>query len=196
MIKRRKKVCKSCGESRYLVGRGMCNYCYSMERVEKAKGMPYSASGSTFATKAYNSATRVTKSRHRKAMAPKKKPSTTDKYLQELFGFKNMTELFNWMWEGGCEQKCPISGEDLKKYYHDKSMRHILCAHLLPRSTHPLWKLNPDNVWLIHPTVHRILDQSTQDERDKHTTWGWHLWDREVERLKIEYSAFKLKHLL
>ena len=31
MIKRKKKICKCCGEEKYLFGKGLCSYCYNLQ---------------------------------------------------------------------------------------------------------------------------------------------------------------------
>jgi len=37
MIKRKLKECKRCGEDKYLFGHGMCEFCYNVTKLEKAK---------------------------------------------------------------------------------------------------------------------------------------------------------------
>lgn len=67
---------------------------------------------------------------------------------------------------------------------------------MLPKKLFPLWKLNPDNLVLIHPEVHRLFDSGTQEERDSHPLWDWRALDELVEQKKTEYISFKEKHLL
>jgi len=201
MIKQRLKKCKGCGEMRYCVGHGLCSYCYQIDyqkrKREKAKGTPYKGFLRTFPLKATPNTTKDTKPRIRKAMAPRRKSqSVTDKFLIAYFGFKSQRDLFNWMWEGGCEQRCPFTGEDLKKYYNQRSMRHILCAHVLPKSTHKLWKLNRYNVKLVHPVFHRLVDQGTDAEREKYPDWDFESWFSLQEQYKKEYETWRKEQLL
>jgi len=40
VIKRKKKVCKSCGHQKYLFGRGMCKFCYGVAAQKKKQSKP------------------------------------------------------------------------------------------------------------------------------------------------------------
>jgi len=129
-----------------------------------------------------------------KIRARKKNNTITDEWLQEHWGFKSQVDLFNHLWDS-YPHYCWYTGKSLVKFRDNKDMRYRCCAHIIPKGKFPLFKLNEENVRLVHPDFHRIVDQGTQEERDDHPLWRFGFWDQEVERMKKEYEAFKKKYL-
>lgn len=80
MIKTKKKICKICGEEKYLYARGMCKICTLQENMQKAKEKPIAQIRSTFSFKGHKSATKDKKPSLRKAMAPR----TSKRQKQEV----------------------------------------------------------------------------------------------------------------
>ena len=196
MIPRKKKVCKSCGEERYIVSHGLCSYCYQVERAQEAHKAPLARHRSTISSQGYKNTTKSKKVAHRKAMAHRKKKETvTDKFLKEHWGFRSQVELFDYIWLSR-PKKCPISGLDLKPFEYSRHEKAMCCAHLLPKGTHPLFKLNPDNILLVHPTVHSLFDQGTEKAREAHPEWDWTLLFYLQARMKRKYKKFKEDYLL
>ena len=92
---------------------------------------------------------------------------------------------------------CPISGRDITDVMNGPIDQWIKAfAHILPKKNYPYWRLNPRNIMMVHPEVHRILDQGTLEERKKYPDWNWDLWDRETEKAKDDYRKFIKENLL
>ena len=176
MITVKKKVCKGCGQEAYIWARGMCKRC------------------SVLATKQGEHRTFSSK-RYKNIPSRKKQQNRTDIYLKSLFGFRSQVELFDYLWDNR-PWECPFTGENLKKYADDSLMRRICCAHVLPKGKFPLFKLNPDNVMLVDPRFHNIVDRGTSQDRDNHPSWNFAMWDELVEGMKEEYKIFKQQHML
>lgn len=125
---------------------------------------------------------------------------TQGSYLKDFgFGFDNQTDLFEWLWENAKNEKgevfCKYTGIKLNHLYGTNVW--IQCfAHVLPKGKYIYWKLNPDNVEVVHPLFHRLVDQGTIKQKKSQPTWNFILWDKEVEELKLQYLQFKKKHLL
>ncbi len=191
-MKRTKKICTECKQERYIVSHKMCSYCYQIayaRRVFKSRERPIYA-------KPRPSVTKAVKRSLRKAIAPRKKRDTiTDAWLKHHFGFKSQVDLFDHIWRTR-PMRCPISGKDLKPFEHDRHSRAICCAHVLPKGKYPLWKLNPDNILLIHPEVHTLIDSGTQDERDNHPFDHWDIFYDLEAKYKWDYETWKNEHQL
>lgn len=119
----------------------------------------------------------------------------TSRWLKQHWGFKSQVALFDYIWDTR-KWVCPYTGKDLKGFADDRLMRRICCAHVLPKGKYPLFKLNSENVELVHPHFHQIVDNGTFDDRDKHLTWDFDAWDKKVEEMKVKYEMFKDKYLL
>ena len=108
------------------------------------------------------------------------------------FGFLSQPELFKHVYF--IHKKpviCPVSGRDITDCMNGPIghwVKHF--AHILPKGKYTYWKLNPRNILILHPEVHDIFDQGTQDDRDKYPDWNWHWLDVTVEIAKKEYVEF------
>lgn len=132
----------------------------------------------------------------RTKIRPRKKHKTvTDKFLEQHWGFKSQVELFDYIWLTR-PKKCPISGRDLKPFEYSRHERAMCCSHTLPKGLWPLFKLNSENILLIHPEAHMLLDAGTEEARAKHPDWDWTLHFALQDSLKIQYQLFKLENLL
>lgn len=134
-------------------------------------------------------------SRHRymwaaKQPIPKYKPHKTTK--TQVFGFRSLPELFQHCYYISQQPIiCPVSGEDITPLFRqDFNIWKCCCAHVLPRSRYPLWRLNPHNIILVHPLVHKLYDQGTQSQRDKYPNWNWKYLHDLRDQLKSEYSEY------
>jgi len=122
--------------------------------------------------------------------------------VRTMWGYKTQVELFEHVWadyfktlnEMGMEWLCPFSHQSIKRFY-DSEFKYNCCAHILPKSKYPIWRLNPDNVILVHPEFHRIVDQGRLSDRLDHPTWFFAKWDALVEQKKEDYKLFLTKHL-
>ena len=189
MIKRKKKICKRCNTEQYIFSHGRCARCAALDRRESTISSQRKKDITRPKEWIYDSV-RVNRIRSRKA-----EQNTTDRWLQKHWGFKTQIQLFHHLWDTR-KLVCPFSGRDISKFKDDTQMRIICCAHILPKSLYPLYKLNRDNVVLVHPEFHTIVDMGTKESRDRYPYWQWDKWDN-LKALKIkEYNLFKQKHLL
>jgi len=122
-----------------------------------------------------------------------KTPQTTKTELLFSFGFKNQKEMFDFIWSSR-EHICQISGSNLDLV--PKSRRHWCMAHIIPKSLYPYFKLKEDNILLLHPDVHGMVDNFTEDLREKHKEVNFILWFALQEQKKIEYKKFLEDNLL
>jgi hypothetical protein len=107
------------------------------------------------------------------------------------FGFGNELEMFHQIWNER-SHVCQFTGENL-----DDTGLWINCfAHILPKGKFPLFKFNPENVRLVYPEFHRIIDRGTKADRLKHPTWDFKFWDELVQEMKTEYIKFQKQNLL
>lgn len=112
---------------------------------------------------------------------------TNKKELLFSFGFKTQRELFGWIWETR-ERKCIFTGEDLTKT--NQFFWSWQFMHILPKSTYPLWKYNPDNIVLGFPEFHTAADNFCESERTKHPEWDFGLWFSMQFEMKQKYEQF------
>jgi len=108
------------------------------------------------------------------------------------FGFLTQPELFKHVYF--IHKKpviCPVSSRNITDCM-DGPIEHWIkhFAHILPKGRYTYWKLNPENIVMLHPEVHHIFDQGTQVERDKYPEWNWRYLDVVVEKAKKEYKKF------
>ena len=113
--------------------------------------------------------------------------------LQRSFGFDNQKQMFDFIWLNR-PHVCALSGRDLNLV--PSSKRHWTMAHIISKGLYPLFKLNPDNILLIHPDVHQIVDNFTSDIPQKNPDVDFGLWFKLVEQKKQEYKQFLKENLL
>lgn len=115
------------------------------------------------------------------------------------FGFESQVQLFGQLWENAKNSKgrvvCKFTDNEVHFY---TTLEKFLCnfAHILPKGRFPYFKLNPDNIEIVDPEFHRIVDQGTQEDRAKHPDWRFDLWDAKVLEMKEKYQTFKKQNLL
>lgn len=116
------------------------------------------------------------------------------------WGFTSQIDLFMDLWEKARDEHglviCKYSGKILNGYETD--MKRFLCcfAHVLNKKNWPLFKLCPDNIRIVLPEFHAIIDQGTLEDRKRHPNWKFDEWDSEVLEMKNRYLEFKRKNLL
>jgi len=88
---------------------------------------------------------------------------------------------------------CPISGHNITNYFKGEPGEWVsCCAHILNKGKWPLFKLNPANIMLVDPEVHRLLDQGTELQRIS-TGWDFSPFYERQEQLKLEYDNYRNK---
>jgi hypothetical protein len=118
------------------------------------------------------------------------------------FGFGSQPDFFAWIWGNLSEDHkhviCQYTGEDITAFLYPAHPELWLnCfAHILPKKNYPYFRLNPANIRVVYPEFHTIVDQGTSEDRKKHPSWRFDLWDAEVLQMKETYKQFKKKNLL
>ena len=111
---------------------------------------------------------------------------TSKQELMVSFGFRSQKEMFDFIWKTR-DHVCPISNFNLDLVPEWK--KHWCCAHILNKKNYPLWKLNPENILLIHPDVHYCVDNFYEDMRKKYD-YNFDIWFDLVNLMKQKYLEF------
>ena len=112
---------------------------------------------------------------------------TTKNELLFSFGFNNQKEMFDFVWNTR-EHICQISGSNLDLV--PKSKFFWMFAHILNKKNYPFFKLNAENILLVHPDVHYCVDNFSQDMRQKNPTFDFNKWFGLLEEQKQKYKDF------
>ena len=87
----------------------------------------------------------------------KKKP-------KPAFGFTSEKELFLHLW-GLSDKRCVISKAPLIGFLlTDKFWSMFM--HVLSKGAYPGYRLNPDNIMIVHPDIHDLYDNRGKDQQD------------------------------
>lgn len=114
---------------------------------------------------------------------PKKKP-------EPGFGFSSEKELFLHLWNNS-NKRCAISGKTLEKFENTTRFWSMF-AHILSKGAYPEYRLNPENVWIVHPDIHDLYDNRGSDKQEA-SGYDFDPLFREKERLKQQYyREFKI----
>jgi len=161
MIPRKKKTCKGCGQERYLFGRGLCDSCY--RRAQKPL-------------------------QRRSQLKQGKTPRKERKAVKHAYwGYEKQLEMFHDIWDNmDVPRICPISGKKLDGLWNTDRW-HWCFAHILPKGNYPKYKLFADNIMVIHPEAHTLIDQGTEEQRAA-LDWEWDMFYSRAEELKKSYK--------
>jgi hypothetical protein len=128
-----------------------------------------------------------------KVSAKAKDGLTTKKELLYQWGLKSQRELFDHVWNTR-DHVCCFTGEDLTKT--NQFFWSWQFMHILPKSTYPLWKFNPDNIVLGFPEFHTAADNFTEKERLLHPDWNFDLFQEMQQKQKERYFLFLSQNML
>ena len=82
--------------------------------------------------------------------------------MSEKTTFKSQIELFNYIWATR-PHKSEISGQSLDNV---PDYLWLNCfTHILPKGKYPKWKYEAENIMLLLPIEHILVDAGTIDER-------------------------------
>jgi len=106
------------------------------------------------------------------------------------FGFDTQLEMFQHLWLSEMRETgsvtCKISGKDITRF--NGTQKFLNCfAHILPKGMFGKFKLNPENMMLVHPDVHHLLDHCTEEDREKHPSYDWYKFYEKQSYLKSIY---------
>ena len=114
------------------------------------------------------------------------------------FGYKSEAEMFFDLWNKAKEKGdiiCPFTKRRLNHLQNTRFIYNCF-AHILPKGRFPYWKLNPDNIRIVFPEFHRIVDRGTTKDRSMYPEWNFEAWDKLYEEKKKEYEQFKINNQL
>lgn len=129
---------------------------------------------------------------YKRTTPDKSELKTTKKELLFSFGFNNQKEMFDFVWLTR-PHICQISGSNLDLVPKDR--RHWCCAHILNKKNYPFYKLNSENILLVHPDVHYCVDNFTEDMRKKYD-YNFDLWFDLVNFMKQKYLEFLKENMI
>lgn len=181
MIERKKKMCKSCGKEKYLFSKGMCRHCWSLSKLSDKPKNARSASKGTY------------------TIPKRKKLSDKDVERREIMkGFvkdsTSQVEMFKDIVKEALSKgkvKCFVSGLDITHILKGERWMSC-CAHVLRKSSFPRWKLKKDNIRLLHPDVHHLVDNWLEEYRDQYP-YDFDTWFDLQKKFKKEYETKNLK---
>ena len=101
--------------------------------------------------------------------------------------FNSEVEMFRWIWKNRSHQSF-LSGRDLN-YIEGESLWYNQFVHVLPKGINafPLFKLNPNNIILLTPYEHTLLDHGTQQQR-KDYPYDWNKINMKAMELWTQYK--------
>ena len=134
-------------------------------------------------------ARKVCKYHYRQLQKPIKKktdrvpriPKQTEVYSR----FKNQVEMFNHIWKLR-PHVSELSDHKLEDY-HGTDFWFNLFAHILPKGDFPLFRLKEENIVLLTPYEHTLLDHGHKAQRDKYSS-QWGSLKAAAMRLHLEYK--------
>jgi hypothetical protein len=81
------------------------------------------------------------------------------------YGFDDQISMFNHIWSSRLHRSV-VSNKDLDLV---PDFLWVNCfSHVLPKGAYTKYKLNPDNILLITPEEHFLLDQGTIEQREEY----------------------------
>jgi len=141
---------------------------------------------------------RSTKKRYK--IPPRKDNASTGlkSQLKTMWGYTSQPKMFDALWdkalkEGKGEIICPFTGHKLRQY-ENTTFWYNCFAHVLPKGQYTYWKLNPNNIRIVYPLFHSIVDNGAMYQRETYKTWDWDAWDRLTEELEKEYELWVKKY--
>jgi len=118
--------------------------------------------------------------------------TTTKQELLFGFGYKNQKDMFFDIWQER-EHKCQISGSNLDLVPENRFF--WMFSHVLAKKNYPYYKLNPENILLVHPDVHYCVDNFTEDMRKKYD-YNFDKWFDLVNFMKQKYLEFLKENMI
>jgi len=133
-------------------------------------------------------ARKVCKYHYRQQQKPIRKVSDRERHIPkgpEVFTkYNNQNELFRHIWMNR-PHVSELSNHDI--HDHRKTdFWYNLFAHILPKGDFPLFRLKEENIVLLTPYEHTLLDHGTKAQRDKYSS-QWGALKTTAERLHEEY---------
>ena len=112
--------------------------------------------------------------KHYQTFCPRKRKPIKKKPIKKLnqvkkpinkWGFDNQKDLFSYIWDKR-EHVCFVSGQPLDEFYGTDEW-YWCFEHCLGKGAYPSFKLNPDNIVLLHPDIHFMITNNSIELQDK-----------------------------
>lgn len=128
---------------------------------------------------------------------PKRKK---DKKHRVDFGFKTQVQMFEYIHDSEIEKNgcltCFVTGQPILNIEKFSSLWFCLFAHVIRKSDATYWKLNPDNIRILLPSIHTLVDNFVEDHRRDYPNVDFDKWFNLQDQMKEDYKEFKTKLLL
>ena len=98
------------------------------------------------------------------------------------FGFKTQIEMFDYIWETQ-PHVCWLTGRPLKYNKGDDKWVNQM-GHVLRKGTYTYFKLNPDNIRLLDPAMHDLVDNFKEEYREQLPHIDFDKWFRLQDEMK------------
>lgn len=89
------------------------------------------------------------------------------------------------------DKRSEISGKDLSHIEVGSNMWRRCMAHVLPKGKYPLYRTYIENMMLLDPEEHQLVDQGTEEQRkaykNTHPFVKWEIFYSKQEELKRKY---------
>lgn len=116
------------------------------------------------------------------------------KQTKSLFPFKNQIEVFNYVWDTQPHRcwltEVPINFAPMSSQWISSM------AHVLRKGQFTYWKLNPENIRILQPTIHELVDNFQPQYITLYDWIDFDKWFDLQKQLEQEYELFKAKNLL
>lgn len=130
----------------------------------------------------------VIKAVRKKSVAERNKKLARNKQDFDVFqyGFRGERQLFEYLWDVKAH-KSEISGRDLEQI----TLFFSMFAHVLDKKKYPLFRYNPENIMIIHPEEHVLVDAGSVSSRNKyqeeHPSADFNIFYQRKEELLKQY---------
>ena len=170
-MERKKKICKWCEQEQYIFSHGLCKRCYYIPAARSKVHL-----------------------KPNKALSPKSKGKHRTGIKTLDFGYNSQLEMFFSLWDKYPRDKegrmfCEFTGMRIDTF-EDSNMWINCFSHILPKGLYPSFKLNPDNLRIVHPNFHFATEFYTSDMKEKCPDWDFDKWFALVEEMKKLYQTF------
>jgi hypothetical protein len=102
--------------------------------------------------------------------------------------------MYDYIWDSR-RHVCEFTSKNLDQF-KGTDLWFSCFAHILPKGKFPLFRLNEENVRLVYPMFHTIIDQGIKADREKHPDWDFRYWNELFQSMKESYMKFKKDNLL
>jgi hypothetical protein len=187
MIQQKKKRCKDCGRMTYIWSGNRCKFCDAKYRAKTQNKHPQKP------------VKRLSNKSGYKIPVRRRKPPSGLTNKITSFGFKSQVEWMEYQDTKHRDSKgrlfCYLTGKEIP-YKKGDDMWFSVWAHILRKSSFPLFKLHEENCKPLLPEVHNLVDNYISEYRDAYPEIDFDKWFGLQEHMKKKYDEFKKLYML